>query len=1111
MAEEEQTGKPSRGPLVVDADAMLADEFAKLFPGDAFAEVAASKDRAAAFDRACRAIPADRAPHALCLSGGGIRSATFALGVLQGLHKAGRLERFSHLSTVSGGGYIGAWLSRWQAGDDGVPNAIGQALRETPDVVRPPDHPIRRLRGFSSYLSPSWGFSVDTLTAVTILLRNLLFNWLVWVPVLLFAAMLPRALVAAVGWTMPWHWSLPPFQLVWLWFPAAIAMIWAIAALAALLLRGAGADGAVTAIGYVGRAAQALLVGGTIVAAGYAYLLLLHRLGLTGAANCRGEPCHAAGPATLAVPVALAAVWAVAATTVLLVRQMTESLRESLSRWGGRCLLFGIAWAATFLVFVYLPGWLLGLDLHKLLGVSTPSAAQGGATETVARDLPFTGGLAALVTIGVSIAGFWSRYGTEIRAKATGIAAALGNRLLDAAALLALLVLAVFSAALCQQLVPAGERLAAYAGLPVVPHVCVAKGPPAVSRAPAPAPAPVPTAAPAKPCREDFYGGIERGGWGPVVLALALALFAFVASMFVGNNRYSLHALYGNRLVRAYLGSARRKRKPPNRGTDFDAADNIGMAGLLHKRPFHVVNMTLNLARPTKTSLDWQERKGTSFTATPLLCGSPVTGYMAPGEFDGEYGMTLGRAMTISGAAASPNMGFHSSPLVTLLLTLWNVRLGWWVRNPQWRAPTGWRPEAAGLPPSDKEEGSREPGPLSKLAKKLLLRLEGGRTDPLFALYYALKEATSGTGHESAWLYLSDGGHFDNLGLYEMVRRRCRRIVVVDAGCDGGFQYADLMTAVRLVSVDLAVPIELPPILPGQDSPDGAGNARVAVGRIRYSALPGWQDASDAASADGEIFIVKPILLGNEPPSLQYYREISRKGKNAFPHHSTLDQFFDESQFESYRALGEYSTGALLAALDGGPAEGRYVRLADPGTEPAKAPPSLPPDIGSTKLALALLAAIGTLGIASGVGSGIATTIVSDRQGVVEHEITDRITSNDPQVLAAMLRLIDLLEKALAERPAPPAADPRVDPQLIIEIRQLIEWLRTHPDRTVTVNLDPALLRKISDQIAALAKQSEEQNARTFKQLRESKETLEIIARDVPATGPRRNIRSGTP
>src|SRR6185295_19730987 len=179
-------------------------------------------------------------------------------------------------------------------------------------------------------------------------------------------------------------------------------------------------------------------------------------------------------------------------------------------------------------------------------------------------------------------------------------------------------------------------------------------------------------------------------------LRIAIGVVAFVAALSwtrVNINRFSIHALYRNRLIRGYLGASNPHRTP-NPFTGFDDADNVRMASLWSKnrttwQPFHVVNIALNVVASGR--LAWQERKAEPFTATPLHCGTATfsgttahsLGYRPTSDYGStDGGLTLGTALAISGAAASPNMGYHSSPMVSLLLALFNVRLGWWLGNP---------------------------------------------------------------------------------------------------------------------------------------------------------------------------------------------------------------------------------------------------------------------------------------------------------------------------------------------------------------------------------------------------------------------------------------------
>src|SRR6476620_4663660 len=139
---------------------------------------------------------------ALCLSGGGIRSATFALGVLQGLARLSLLKQFDYLSTVSGGGYIGSWLTAWIHRHPGGVTGVTEELRRSPSNTQDPEpKPVNWLRRYSNYLSPRLGLmSVDTWTLLGTYLRNLTLNWLVLVPLLATVLLAPRLLLSILHW-----------------------------------------------------------------------------------------------------------------------------------------------------------------------------------------------------------------------------------------------------------------------------------------------------------------------------------------------------------------------------------------------------------------------------------------------------------------------------------------------------------------------------------------------------------------------------------------------------------------------------------------------------------------------------------------------------------------------------------------------------------------------------------------------------------------------------------------------------------------------------------------------------------------------------------------------
>jgi Patatin-like phospholipase len=352
----------------------------------------------------------------------------------------------------------------------------------------------------------------------------------------------------------------------------------------------------------------------------------------------------------------------------------------------------------------------------------------------------------------------------------------------------------------------------------------------------------------------------------------------------VNVNQFSLHDLYANRLIRCYLGASRPRElrgrwspkyspsncegpvRQPNPITQFDPDDDLPLGDLTIRRhdqhhpekdcyvgPLCLINTAMNLVQGDE--LAWQERMAESFVLTPVFCGSKSTGYRRLPDYGGNLG--LGRATSISGAAASPNMGYHSSPAVTALMTIFNVRLGWWLGNPRY---SKWRQPGPGM-------GS-----------------------------YLVDELFGRTNARQDYVYLSDGGHFENLGVYELVRRRCRFILVCDAGADPKFEFFDLGSLVRKCRTDFGVRIEIdttPLVRQGERS---LSRWHCAIGKIHYEDV-------DPQAIPGILVYVKPTLTGDEPSDILNYASQNAQ----FPHQSTLNQFYGESQFESYRALGHHS------------------------------------------------------------------------------------------------------------------------------------------------------------------------------------------------------------
>ncbi|MGZ8215401.1 MAG: hypothetical protein ACXWTP_12990, partial [Methylosarcina sp.] len=318
---------------------------------------------------------------------------------------------------------------------------------------------------------------------------------------------------------------------------------------------------------------------------------------------------------------------------------------------------------------------------------------------------------------------------------------------------------------------------------------------------------------------------------------------------------------------RCYLGAARLRpdERNPQKFTGFDDKDDLKLATLAPINPaapgpFHIVNCALNLGGSSDLAL--HTRHSANFTLTPLHCGSGYRsgdsrgdrgeiGYIKTENFGGaESQPSLGQAISVSGAAASPNMGYHTSPVVAFLLTLFNVRLGWWFPNPR----------RAGI----------------------------DSPSPWFSLRYLLTELFGGADEKSKYLSISDGGHFENLAAYELVKRQCRVILISDGECDPYLRFEGLGALIRMCEVDFGarITIDVGSIRP-QD-PCWSRN-RCAVGCIEY-----------ADKSSGILIYLKASMTGHEGTSVLQYKAAHPN----FPHETTGDQFYGEDQFESYRSLG---------------------------------------------------------------------------------------------------------------------------------------------------------------------------------------------------------------
>jgi hypothetical protein len=951
---------------------------------------------------------------ALCLSGGGIRSASFGLGVLESLARfslgllhpaqtpkgnatsspAGLVHKLDYLSTVSGGGYIGSWLTAWvyrrrTAGVEGAEikgaeaelavrttelkqaeadftkarakaptlkpsnattaataprssTAQGAATVEGPvkvarerlekakaarvearnrvdqanaaswntsysQVVRalagggdftsgdPAPQPVRHLREYTSYLAPAMGLSLDSWDLVTIVFRNLFINWVMLTPLLLAVVSLPQVsyyvtrdiksysnscrsllmlllvlvlfVIAAIfcGCRLPSHRRFmnrgPSAGLVALGFAAPVLLAnWIIAELwyanqgIDLTTRWRWYYWAVFLISCVGFATLAMLL----------FLSYRRRVVLSSRPNL----VHGAQGALRFLLMQVAALVSAFVTTELLVLLALHVFPQLVKTHAVR---YGLTPDERLYTILALPLiTLVPLVSHSLFSGLLGIFEQEEDREWMSR----VGGLQlALITV-------W------VVAHAVALYAAEGLTAILSIALSGAVLGGTGSALGWSGSTSAGPRPVKAAqisklgsflnkhdlllpSLSAVALLLLTMGAAGAEHTLA---------------KHALAGGKPAGLESHLIILGASVVLALLANWAINVNLFSLHGMYRMRLMRAFLGASNTRRYPDS-FTQFDPKDTPREVEVAHGSgmPLHVINTTLNLVGTQ--NLAWRQRKAASFTFSSLHSGSWRLAYVPTEAYAGADGVTLATAMAISGAAFNPNMGYHSSPLVTLLMTFFNVRLGWWLPNPA-------------------REGGAYHFPVSAKSAYFL-----HKTGPTIALEPLILEAFGMTDDTYRWIELTDGAHFENFGLYEMVLRRCHNIVVVDAGADPDCQFEDLGNALRKIQIDLGIPIRFND---GIKMKAGAkpDNRYCAVATIDYgcvdddATLPG----DERSKLAGTLIYIKAALTGDEPPDIKQYALTHA----TFPHETTANQFFNESQFESYRHLGSYELETIV-------------------------------------------------------------------------------------------------------------------------------------------------------------------------------------------------------
>lgn len=354
-----------------------------------------------------------------------------------------------------------------------------------------------------------------------------------------------------------------------------------------------------------------------------------------------------------------------------------------------------------------------------------------------------------------------------------------------------------------------------------------------------------------------------------LIIAAALGIVGWYANI----NYVSIHRYYRDRLMEAFMPDVDKALDGEISPRAAGNADKQAIDGLLDEQagagidnnpsPYHLINT--NVVLESSKIPKFRGRGGDSFILSPRFCGSNATGWSRSESFMNGR-MTLPTAMAISGAAVNPSTGVGGKgitrqPLLSMLMGLLNIRLGYWAPNPN--------PERA------------------------------ARAIPNYFLPGLSEMFTRWKLNEKAsYVELSDGGHFENLALYELIRRRARLIIVCDAGADPNFQFSDLANAVEKARVDFGTLIlsncdDLKTLVPHEQSSDKDAIKSADRGYIKSTII--YPDNSR-----GCLLYIKTTFYEKLSADLYGYK----KAHPQFPDEPTSDQFFDEKQFEAYRELG---------------------------------------------------------------------------------------------------------------------------------------------------------------------------------------------------------------
>jgi hypothetical protein len=355
-------------------------------------------------------------------------------------------------------------------------------------------------------------------------------------------------------------------------------------------------------------------------------------------------------------------------------------------------------------------------------------------------------------------------------------------------------------------------------------------------------------------------------------------ILSFLSLFCLDINDTSLHRFYRDRISHAFLFQVRDK----DRAQHLVSVGSRKLSSYLEgcTAPYHIINATLNITR-TGSGGATVERACAPFFFSRLFVGSAESGFRRTSTMEAhDRSLDLATSVSVSGAAMSPQMGTNTIRSLIVSLGIINIRLGYWLPNPS--------------------------GVL--LSSSVLSRFFYG-----FAWISLLKELGYPTYPTDLRVNLTDGGHFENLGAYELIRRKCKFIIIVDGESDVNLQFNGLATLIRLARLDFGTSISINIDDIRKDPATGLSKRRFAVGRVIYhkggvggaDVRTPFNPNTPPAGDLGYVLYIKATCTGKEDEVIREYRSRERD----FPHETTSSQFFSESQWEAYRSLGFAAAG----------------------------------------------------------------------------------------------------------------------------------------------------------------------------------------------------------